>query len=311
MGEFASQQARLRAVRQVLWGVLMLNLLVSALKIAVAALSGSVAAFAEVVHGILDASSNVIALVGLSYAHDPPDDRHPYGHQRFESLAALGVGVLIAAGLVEVLRALWQGLSGEREAPAVTLWAVVLMVVTVLCNLAISRYEARRGRELSSNLLTADAAHTMSDGLGVMVVLASFAGVHFGYPWMDTVAALVVAVLIGRTALGILRANAEELLDTAQLDPDEVSAIATGVAGVRHAYAIRSRGRPSQVALDLRIHVDGRMTLDAAHTLSHRVEDALRAAIAGIHDVVIHIEPEPQPAEHRAKEPPHPASTKR
>lgn len=282
---------RSTAVRRVLWRVLWLNLLVSAIKAAAALLTGSVAALAEVVHGILDASSNVIGLVGLSYAKDPPDEQHPYGHHRFESLAALVIGLMIAAGLVEVLRALWDGIFGDRQPPHITLGAAGLMASTVVINFMISRYEARQGRKLVSQLLSADAAHTFSDGLGVLVVLISFAGVHLGWPWADTAAGFIVAALIGRTALIVLRDNAVALLDTAQLDPAEVRAIAMAVVGVRRVRAVRSRGRPNQVALDLSIQVDSEVSVAAAHQLSHVVEDALRERIAGLQDVVIHIEP--------------------
>ena len=285
------QETQHAAVRRVLWVVLALNLMVGVIKTAVAVLTGSVAALAEVVHGALDASANVIGLVGLSFAKDPPDERHPYGHQRFEALTALGIGVLIAAGLVEILRALWQTIGGQRHAPTVTALSAAMLGGTIAINFAISFYEGRRGRELNSRLLKADAAHTLSDGLGVSVVLASFAGVQWGLWWADLVAAIVVAILIGRTALSVLRENAEVLLDTAQLDPKQVYDIAIAVPGVRGAHAIRSRGSEGRIHVDMHIHVDPQMTITEAHEVTHAVKRALQEGIAGVFDVVIHTEP--------------------
>lgn len=288
---FAEQDDHYAQVRNVLWVVLALNVMVGVIKIAVAVLTGSVAALAEVVHGVLDASANVIGLVGLAYAKEPPDERHPYGHQRFESLTALGIGVLIAAGLVEILRALWHVMGGLRPPPEVTLLSATMLGATIVFNFAISFYEGRQGRRLNSRLLKADAAHTLSDGMGVSIVLASFAGVHFGLWWADLAAAGIVAILIGRTALAVLRENAEALLDTAQLDPKQVFEIAISVPEVKGVHAIRSRGSAGRIHVDMHIQVDPQVTITEAHRVTHAVKRALQEAIPGVFDVVIHTEP--------------------
>lgn len=287
----ATAESNHESVRRVLWGVLFVNLLVAGLKGTVAVITGSVAAMAEVVHGILDASANVIGIIGLSFAKEPPDAQHPYGHHRFEALAALGIGVLIAAGLVEIVRALWDGVIGERAAPVVSAVSAGMLVATIVINFGISYYEGKRGKELNSRLLKADAAHTLSDGMGVIVVLTSFAGVHFGFRWADTIAAVIVAFLIGRTALRVVRDNAEALLDTAQVDPAHIYDVALGVPGVRGAHAIRSRGMEGRVSVDLHIQVDPKISVTDAHRITHGVKTALLSEIHGLCDVVIHTEP--------------------
>lgn len=280
-----------RAVRRVLWGVLGLNLLVVGIKVGVALLTHSVAALAEVIHGALDASANLIGLYGLSVAHQPPDQDHPYGHRRFESLAALAIGVLVALGLVQIVQGLWGALRGERRVPDVTPLALGLLIATVVLNLAISRYEAKRGRALQSSLLLADAGHTLSDGLGVGVVLLSLAVVHFGLPGADLVGAAIVAGLVARTALVILRENVSSLADTAQLDPDAVLATAVAVDGVHGAHKVRSRGLAGHVYVDLHIQVDPHISVVEAHAITHAVKAAIIERHAGVTDVVIHTEP--------------------
>lgn len=280
-----------RAVKRVLWGVLALNLLVAGLKASVALQTGSIAAMAELVHGILDASANVVGLIGLSYAASAPDERHPYGHHRFEALAALGIGILIAGGLFEVVGALIDGLKGTRTPPDIDAMSTGLLCATVVINFAVSLYEHRRGQALGSRLLKADAAHTLSDAMGVMVVLASFAAVHFGVDWADIAAAVFVAFLIGKTALKVIRENADALLDTAQVDPQEVHGLACAVPGVFGAHAIRSRGAQGSIALDLHIHVDPDSTVRDAHELTHQVKQALFTGLPGVQDVIIHTEP--------------------
>lgn len=281
-----------RQVERVLWGVLAMNLAVVAIKLTVALRTNSVAALAEMVHGMLDASANVIGLYGLSVARQPPDDGHPYGHRRFESLAALAIGVLVALGLVQVLGGIWDGLRGRASVPTVDDLSVGLLMATVVLNLTVSRYEARRGAELSSGILTADAGHTMADGLSVAVVLMSLFAVRAGWHGADLLGAVVVAALIARTALHILRENAASLADSARLDADAVRATALTVAGVRGAHKVRSRGLESHIHVDLHIQVDGTLSVRAAHDIAHAVQAAIVAGHKGVTDVVVHTEPE-------------------
>jgi cation diffusion facilitator family transporter len=280
-----------RGVAKTLWIVLGLNLLVAGTKLGVGWQIGALSLVADGLHSVLDASSNVVGLVGLSVAARPPDGGHPYGHRRFETLAAVVIGLLIGAGFLEVLRALLRGLTGDRTPPEVSWPAAAAVAATILVNVAISRYESRRGRELKSALLEADAQHTASDALAAGTVLVGFAGVAVGWGWADLVAAALVAGFIARTAWTVLRVNVGVLADEAQLDPVRVYEVAASVPGVAGAHKIRSRGASDYVHLDLHIHVDPEMPLREAHALTHKVNSALRRAFPEVHDVVIHTEP--------------------
>ena len=280
-----------RAVKRVLWLVLVLNVAIAALKLGLGLSIGALSLMADGVHAALDASANIVGLVGISLAARPPDRDHPYGHRRFEALAALAIGLLIAGGLVEILRGVVAAMYGERAAPDVSWFAAIILAVTIVANLAISRYESAQGRALRSAILVADSSHTLSDAFGALAVLASFGAIALGYPFMDWIAALCVAVLIGRTALRVLRQNLGVLLDTAQLDPMDVHRIVLQIPGVEGAHRIRSRGATDHVHLDLHIHVHAAMNVAEAHELTHRVADALRDAYPEVHDVVIHTEP--------------------
>jgi len=278
-------------VARVLWVVLGLNLAVTGVKAAVGLTTGSLALLADSIHSLLDASSNVVGLIGIAIAGRPPDESHPYGHRRVEALAALVIGLLIAAGLLEIIRNLVRGILGEAPAPEVGAVSTLFVALTVVVNLGISRLEARQGRLLGSTLLTADANHTMSDAAGSLVVLASFVGVWVGVPWADLVATAIVALIVGRAALGVLATNLRILSDHAQLDPREVHDVAVGVRGVQAVHHIRSRGMPDHVELDLRVHLDPGMSLRDAHERCHEVAGALCRAFPEVADVVIHPEP--------------------
>ena len=274
-----------------LWLVLALNLAVAAIKLVVGAATGALSLLADGVHALLDASSNVVGLVGIAFASRPADAGHPYGHRRFETLAAVTIGLLILGGMAGVVRGIWDGTMGHRPAPTVTWISAGFVFVTIVANLGISRYEARRAIDLKSALLAADAGHTLSDTFGAIAVLVSFGAVALGFRWADMIAAVVVSLLIGRTAWSVLGANLGVLADRARLDPHRVREIAMRVGEVRGAHKIRSRGSPDHVHVDLHIHVDPGMTVQRAHEVTHEVARAVRAAFPEVADVMIHTEP--------------------
>jgi cation diffusion facilitator family transporter len=294
MGEGAVSDRRLRrdrAVSRVLWIVLGLNLGVAALKLAVGAATGALSLLADGVHALLDASSNVVGLFGIAVASRPADAGHPYGHRRFETLAAVSIGLLILTSMAGILRGVWEGASGQRAAPNISWVSAGLVFVTILANLVISRYEAKRGVELRSALLEADSGHTLSDTFGAIAVLVSFGAIALGFRWADIAAAGIVSVLIGRTAWSILGTNLGVLADRARLDPLRVREVALQVHEVRGAHKIRSRGSADHVHVDLHIHVDPGMTVERAHAITHEVARAVRAAFPEVADVMIHTEP--------------------
>lgn len=271
--------------------VLGLNLLVAAGKLVVGSLVGALSLVADGVHSLLDASSNVVGLVGIKLAGKPPDAEHPYGHRRFETMASVVIGLLIAAGLIEILRRVWNGIRGEHEVPEVSWPSIAFVVLTIAVNAFISRYETKRGKELNSSILLADAGHTYSDALAASAVLVGFIAVMLGAGWADLAAAVVVAVFIARTAWKILSDNLGVLADHVVLDPDDIRAVVSGVAGVRHCHRIRSRGHRDHVHVDLHVHLDPELPLRDAHEKTHEVMRAVRAAFPEVKDVVIHTEP--------------------
>ena len=263
----------------------------AAIKLLLGAATGALALLADGIHALLDASSNIVGLVGIAAAARPADAGHPYGHRRFETLAAVLIGLLIMSGMYGILRGLMDALRGTRAPPEVAWSAAALLLVTILSNMAISRYESRRGRELQSALLHADAGHTLSDTFGAIAVLISFGAMALGFHWADLIAAVVVAVLIGRTALGVLGKNLGVLADSARLDPHAVRRVAMEIADVRGAHKSARAGRRNHVLVDLHIHVDPGMRVDHAHAVTHQVAEAVRAAFPEVADVLIHTEP--------------------
>ena len=290
---------RYAEVSRVLVRVLALNLLVAGAKIGVGLWSGAVSVLSDGFHSLTDSTSNVAALIGIHLARRPPDDTHPYGHRKFETLASAGIFVFLLLLLLEVLRTAVTRL-GSPEPVEVSPLTVGVMVVTLGINLLVVRYESSAGRRLNSELLLADATHTRSDVLTSGTVLAALAGVALGFPQLDALAALVIAGFIGYAAWGIARTTTDILADRVVMDEAQVRTVIMQVSGVIGCHQIRTRGTNDHIFLDLHLWLPARLPLVDAHRLSHVVKDRLMAHFPAVRDVVIHIEP---PEDQRAEDP--------
>jgi len=284
-------RARRRKVQRVFWITLALNTLVAVSKAGYSFTSGSLTLGADSLHAVLDASSNVLALFSLGWAATPADARHPYGRQKIEILAALGIGVLIVAGLAEFAQAAIGALLSGRHAPRVGWLGFVVVMATMAISLFVSRYEHRQGHELGSELLHADAHHAASDFYASGAVLASFVAVRAGLVWADGVATLLLVVLIGQAAWAVFRDNIPVLIDAARLDPAGVVALARSVEGVSDVHRVRSRGMKSAVELDLHLEVAPEMSVVDAHNLAQQIEREVKVKFPEVSDVIIHVEP--------------------
>jgi cation diffusion facilitator family transporter len=283
---------RYSSVSRVLVRVLLLNLLVAAAKLVLGLSTGAISVLSDGLHSLTDTASNIVGLVGVRVARRPPDLNHPYGHRKFETMASVAIVLFLLLVLVQVLVA-----AGERfvsgSTPEVTPLSFVVMGTTLLVNLAVVRYERRAGRRLSSEILIADAHHTQSDLLTSATVIAALAGVRLGYPWLDPVAALVVAGFIGYACWEIFQDTFRILADEIVLPEEEIRGEVGRVRGVLGCHHIRTRGSPDHVFLDLHIWLAPDMPLEAAHRLSHVVKDRLMERFPQIKDAVIHLEPPP------------------
>ena len=167
------------------------------------------------------------------------------------------------------------------------------MIGTLAVNLLVVRYEAGQGRALKSELLLADAAHTQSDVWTSCAVLASLAAVKLGFPAIDSVGAVVIAVFIARTGLHIGMETSGILADRVVLDEEQIRRVVMSVPDVLGCHQIRTRGTYDHTFLDLHVWFAADTTLYEAHRLSHVVKDQLMEAFPQIADAIIHIEPPP------------------
>lgn len=285
--------SRASKVSTVLYRVLFLNLAVAAAKIALGLTTGAISVLSDGFHSLTDTASNVVAIVGVRAAGAPPDDEHPYGHRKFETMASVGILLFLLLVVSEVLQAAWHRFwsGGEPDINALTF---VVMGGTFVVNVGVVVYERRAGRILNSEVLLADAHHTMSDLLTSATVIVALVGVRYGYGWLDPAAALVVAVFIGYACWEIFVSTSGILADRIVIPERAIRDIVQQVPDVLGCHHVRTRGSADFVFLDLHIWMEPAMPLERAHALSHEVKDRLMTAFPQIKDAVIHIEPPPQ-----------------
>ena len=217
---------RYRSIRNVLWAVLALNLAVALAKLVYGVISHSAAMEADGFHSLFDGASNIIGLVGMWFASRPADAEHPYGHAKFETFAAALIGIMLAFAGYTVGKGAIDSLLGRGLPTEVTTISFAIMLGTLAVNVLVTTWERRAGRRLGSEVLIADAGHTLSDVMVSIGVIVSLVIVGLGWEQADGIVALLVAVVIFRTAWGILRGVLHTLGDAARLPADEVAAAA-------------------------------------------------------------------------------------
>jgi cation diffusion facilitator family transporter len=279
------------AVRRVLLGLLFANLAVVGAKLAVGLVSGSLAVLGDALHSSVDSIYNVLGLVVIRVAAQAPDEDHPYGHGKFETLGALAVIVFLSITCFELMRSAVQKLAGGGHQITMTDVGLGVLVVTLGVNVLVAWYENRRGHELGSELLIADAAHTRTD---VFITIGVLIGVLFarqGYVLVDPVVAIVVALLIVRVAYQIFSRTVPVLVDERAVPARSIRQAAQAVRGVKSAYGIRSRGGGTAGRYaEVTIAVDSAANVAAAHAIADEVEERLKRDLA-LSEVTVHVEP--------------------
>jgi cation diffusion facilitator family transporter len=281
---------RTAMVRRVLVGLFFANLAVVIAKLGVGLAAHSLSVLGDALHSSVDALNNVLALIVVRVAAREPDEDHPYGHGKFETLGALAIVGFLSVTCFELARGAVSRLSASHPAPVVTDAQLLVLLAGLGINMLVAWYEHRRGVELSSELLISDAAHTRSDVYITVGVIVGLLLARRGWWWADPALALVIAALIVRVAYQITQRTVPILVDQRALPGDEIKAVAMGVDGVRSAYDIRSRGGPQVRYAEVTIAVDRGTNVADAHAIADEVEHRLKRDLS-FEEVTVHVEP--------------------
>jgi cation diffusion facilitator family transporter len=277
-------------VRRTLVVVLAFNALVTIIKLIVGVRTGALTVVGAALESGLDLLNNLIALTLVAIAYRGPDEEHPYGHAKFETLGALAVVGFLSISSFELLREGLASLVLGRSVQHADVTDMLVVASTLVVNMFVVWYESRRARQLKSALLMADAAHTRSDIFVTLLAVASLWLSSLGLTRVDGALALVVGLIIAWTGYQILRASIPVLVDERALEAAQIRAVAEAVPGVLEVRGIRSRATGANSFAEVTIAVSGGSSVAEAHALADAVEQAVSRRLGG-GQVTVHIEP--------------------
>jgi cation diffusion facilitator family transporter len=270
----------------------------SALKIFYGQATESLSFIADGIHSLFDSLSTVIGIISIYTSQKPPDEGHPYGHQKFETLASLALALLMFLAAYEVGTIAYEKILNPHHVPHYSFTGILLLLFTLFINFGISWYEKRAALLYRSSFLESDSIHNLSDFLITAAVFIGLVSSKYQIRYVDSAVAIAITLYLIFLGVHLLKVNIQPLLDQRVLDSKAVENVVYSVKDVLHCHHIRSRGEGNHHFLDLHIHLDPNMSLNKAHDISHEVEHKLKNTFPGLVDVVIHMEPhEHEPCE--------------
>jgi cation diffusion facilitator family transporter len=268
-----------------------------ALKIAAAAVTGSIAILSEALHSSIDLLASVIAFVSVRVSDEPADSDHHYGHEKVESLAAAieGMLILVGAGVIifEAVRRLASGDDVEFQSLGI---GIAVVAFSALVNFAVSAYLRRASEQYQSPALAGDAAHLGADALTSVGVVGGLLLVELtGAAALDSVVAIVVAITIVYAGVKILYRSGQTLIDESP-PPEELDRIEAVIARERPPemagyHKLRARSAGNRRYVDMHMQFKQGTSLERAHECAHQLRGAIESELPDV-EVLIHVEPE-------------------
>ncbi len=283
---------RYRAGRLATWVGIIGNVLLTLFKGVVGIVSGSIALIADAFHSLSDVMSSLVVLGGLKYSQLPADANHHYGHAKAESIAAKIVAIMLMAAAAGIAWTAYQViLKGQINIPTTAaLWAAA---VSIVVKEGMYHYTIRVGRRINSVAVKADAWHHRTDALSSIAALAGIGGALLGYPFLDPVAGIIVALMIAWAAVGIYWSAIKDLMDQApkqemMIDIEKTTA---AIPGIMEVQEVKGRLHGPVVYIDMKISVPRDITVEQGHQLANQAKQIIIAQHPEVEEVLIHVNP--------------------
>ncbi|MGD9410238.1 MAG: cation diffusion facilitator family transporter [Desulfobacterales bacterium] len=285
---------RERVVRKVTWVGLVVNLFLAAIKFIAGIYGRSQALVADAIHSLTDLTTDIAVIAGSHYWSRPPDENHPYGHRRLETLVTVFIGVVLIAAGIGIG---WKAISAlqEKHAAPPEWIAVFAALLSIGCKESIYRWTAITGRRVKSAALAANAWHHRTDAISSIPVLIAVAGAKIAPAWsfLDKVGAVIVSIFILHASIKVIWPAISELIDVGA--PTEICRKIENIAlkneGVLQVHDIRTRYISSSIQVDLHIVVEGLITVREGHDIADDVKARLIDSIPEVLDVIVHVDP--------------------
>lgn len=287
-------EERAAAAKRSTWVSVFVNIALSSAQIVVGIFAKSQALIADGIHSLSDLVSDFVVLFASHHSKKDADQDHPYGHQRFETAASMVIGVLLIMVAVGMLWAAFEKLNHPEDIPTVHGAALWLVGLALISKELLFRYMLKIAKKVKSSMLVANAWHARSDAASSLVVAVGIIGNLAGYPLLDPIAALIVALMVGKMGWSFGSTAFHDLMDRSA-DEQEVSAISATLLqtpGVLGVHDVRTRKMGDMILVDAHIEVDAYISVEAGHDIGL----AARQAVMQRHRVLnllTHIDPVP------------------
>lgn len=281
-------------VRRVTWVGMAINVVLSAFKLAAGILGHSQAIVADAVHSLSDCVTDVMILVGVGFWSKPPDEEHPYGHRRIETMVTITIGLILAGVAVGLC---YEALSNIRQQHSQTpgLIALIAAAVSIVVKELLYRWTVLVGQRAGSPAVIANAWHHRSDAFSSIpaLVAVTAAWIFPAWTFLDHIGAVVVSLFILHAAWRITAPALAELVDAGASERvrQQIQDLAQSVDGVHEVHAIRTRFLGGGIQVDLHVLVDGELPVSVGHEIAARVKYKLLEEGPNIIDVLAHLEP--------------------
>jgi cation diffusion facilitator family transporter len=273
---------------------IIVNVTLLATKIIVAIITGSIGLIAESAHSLFDLVASLLAYIGIKKAEEPSDDRHHFGHQKFENLSALLQALLIIGTSIFVMLEAYQKFI--HPSPIENSWVgIILMIITIPVTILTSKYLSKIARDAGgSQALEADSAHFATDVMASIAVLLGLIIARFGFGFADPLAALIVGIIMLYISIHLIKESFKGFMD---YSPDQntiirIKRIISSEKEVKSYHNLKARIAGSNIFIEFHIRVDKNMKVAKAHEISHALKDKIIRKIPQIKHCIIHIEPD-------------------
>ena len=285
---------RSRASNRVTLVSIAVNIVIALAQVIVGVVGHSQGLVADGVHTLSDLLSDFMVLFAVKHGAKEADEDHPYGHARYETAATLALGIMLVLVAVGIAWAATRRLMHPELLQAVHQYAIWAATGTIIAKEGLYQYTAATGRRINSQLLIANAWHHRSDAISSIIVLVGILGNLAGYRWLDSAAAIGVALMIGWMGFKLGKDALDELVD-AGLDSEtlgDMEKVIRAVPGVVDMHMLRSRKSAGRIIADVHIQVNGRASVSEGHMIGDTVRYQLRQAFPELSDITVHIDPE-------------------
>ena len=285
---------RTAVIRKASWVGIIGNTFLSIIKITAGILSGSFALLGDGIDSATDIVTSIVTLFTSKIAARPPDEGHPYGHGRAETVATKALSFIIFFAGAQLALTTVRNLFVSTERGIPNFFAFYFVVISIFGKAFLAFYKYNAGKKVNSSMLLADAKNMMND---ILISISVLIGLIFTYllkmPIVDTVTALIISIWIMKVAFDIFLETSVELMDglTDQTIYNKVFNATCGVEGVKNPHRTRIRKINTMYVIDMDIEVDGTLTVTEGHDISKKVHDCIQNTIENIYDVIIHVEP--------------------